>query len=198
MSKSVKAFSLIFICLLMLSTVSCQKKVISSDVGGQGSYSASQGSGSGGSSADADDKAARDRQKAIEEERLKEEQLREEEKNALLAAKEAFENEDIYFEYDSSVLSQEARQLLLKKAEWLEKNPRASITIEGHTDERGNTEYNLALGDRRAETVKDFLAALGISASRLETVSYGEERPIDFGHDEAAWQKNRRAHLSLH
>jgi len=74
-------------------------------------------------------------------------------------------------------------------------NPDAKILVEGHTDERGTNEYNLALGDRRANAVKDYLVSLGVSSSRIETISYGEEKPLCMGSDEECWQKNRRAHF---
>ena len=87
--------------------------------------------------------------------------------------------------------------MLKKRAEWLQNNPEAMSTIEGHCDERGTSEYNLALGDRRATSAKNFLVDLGISASRLTTISYGEERPIDPGQNEDAWAKNRRCHFTI-
>jgi len=105
--------------------------------------------------------------------------------------------EDIYFDFDKSNLKPEAQESLLRKAEWLNENPDATITIEGHCDERGTNEYNLALGDRRAESTKAFLLNLGVSASRLTTISYGEERPVCFAHDEECWAKNRRAHFEV-
>ncbi len=103
--------------------------------------------------------------------------------------------EDIYFEFDKSTLTPAAQDSLLRKAEWLRENPAATVTIEGHCDERGTNEYNLALGDRRAESAKAFLIDLGIDPSRLTTISYGEERPVDPRHMEEAWAKNRRDHF---
>lgn len=103
--------------------------------------------------------------------------------------------EDIYYEFDKSTLTPTAQDNLLRKAEWLRENPNATVTIEGHCDERGTNEYNLALGDRRAESAKAFLTDLGIDSSRLTTISYGEERPIDPRSNEEAWAKNRRAHF---
>ena len=99
----------------------------------------------------------------------------------------------VYFDYDSSVLSPTATQTLDKQAAWLKRYPDIIVTVEGHTDERGTREYNLALGDRRANAVKNYLVALQINPDRVLTISYGEERPVDPGHDEAAWAKNRRA-----
>ena len=131
------------------------------------------------------------RKKAIEEERLQAEAAERE----AMAAKNMFVNEDIYFDFDSYVLTGVAQDILMRKAQWLRVNPDASVTIEGHCDERGTNEYNLALGDKRAEIVKAYLVNLGIDAGRLPTISYGEERPVDTGHNEEAWAKNRRAHF---
>jgi len=106
--------------------------------------------------------------------------------------------EDIYFDFDKSTLSPSAQDNLLRKAEWLRENYDATVTIEGHCDERGTNEYNLALGDRRAESAKAFLSDLGIDSSRLSTISYGEERPVDPRQNEEAWAKNRRSHFTVH
>jgi len=119
------------------------------------------------------------------------------ERRAKADAKRKFLNEDVYFDFDSSVLLPAAEQVLKLKAEWLRTNSGVSVMIEGHCDERGTNEYNLALGDRRAESAKAYLMNLGIDASRLTSNSYGEERPVDPGHDEAAWAKNRRAHFAV-
>jgi peptidoglycan-associated lipoprotein len=103
--------------------------------------------------------------------------------------------EDIYFDFDKSTLTPAAQDNLMQKAEWLRENPDRTATIEGHCDDRGTNEYNLALGDRRAESAKAFLVDLGIDASRLNTISYGEERPVDPRNNEEAWAKNRRDHF---
>ena len=100
--------------------------------------------------------------------------------------------ERIHFEFDKSTLTPAAQDILMKKAEWLRENPDATITIEGNCDERGTNEYNLALGERRAESAKNFLVDLGIAPSRMTTISYGEERPLDPAHNEEAWAQNRR------
>ncbi|NIR17957.1 MAG: peptidoglycan-associated lipoprotein Pal, partial [Desulfobacterales bacterium] len=96
-----------------------------------------------------------------------------------------------------SELKPEARAILVKKAEWLRNNQEFSVRIEGHCDERGTNEYNLALGERRANAAWKFLNALGISGSRMTTISYGEERPADTGHNETAWSQNRRDEFKL-
>ena len=113
------------------------------------------------------------------------------------AAKAAFENEKIYFDFDKSDLKAESQAVLKKKADWLREHPAYSLRIEGNCDERGTNEYNLALGDRRANAAKKFLVALGIDEARIITISYGEERPADPGHNEEAWAKNRRDEFRL-
>jgi peptidoglycan-associated lipoprotein len=101
--------------------------------------------------------------------------------------------EVVYFEYDSFILLPSARQALQGHAAWLQANPAVRVTVEGHCDERGADEYNLALGERRALAVKNYLVTLGIAGDRLATISYGEERPAVAGQGEAAWARNRRA-----
>lgn len=101
--------------------------------------------------------------------------------------------ETIFFDFDSHLLSTAARKALTANAAWLQANPQAKITVEGHCDERGADEYNLALGERRAVAVKDYLVTLGVNGERIATISYGEDFPAVPGHDETAWAKNRRA-----
>ena len=108
-----------------------------------------------------------------------------------------FESENIYFDFDKSELKPKAREVLTKKATWLRAHPEFAVRIEGHCDERGTNEYNLALGERRANAAWKFLNALGISGTKITTVSYGEERPADPGHNESAWSKNRRDEFKL-
>ncbi|MBW1840425.1 MAG: peptidoglycan-associated lipoprotein Pal [Deltaproteobacteria bacterium] len=165
----------------MLLTTSCAKKTVMSEPAV--------------TQAD-EDEAAR---KAAEEARrraLEEEQIRE---DAAMsegdAATKAFTMEDIYFDYDRSDLTSAAQDVLREKAAWLRTHPDVAVYIEGHCDERGTNEYNLALGDRRAEGAKSFLVDLGVASSRMTTISYGEERPVDTGTNEEAWAKNRRAHF---
>ena len=103
----------------------------------------------------------------------------------------------VYFELDSADLSPTAQKALDANAALLKKYPTWAVTVEGHCDERGTAEYNLALGERRAIAARAYLVSLGISADRLRTVSYGKEFPFDPGHDESAWSKNRRAHFVI-
>lgn len=99
----------------------------------------------------------------------------------------------VYFGYDRYDLTPEALQQLQLQAQWLNQYPNVSVTIEGHADERGTREYNLALGDRRANAVRDYLVSLGVSASRVNTISYGKERPEVAGSDAQSWAQNRRS-----
>jgi peptidoglycan-associated lipoprotein len=98
----------------------------------------------------------------------------------------------IFFEFNKSDLSEEARATLDRQSAWLKKYSSLNVTVEGHCDERGTREYNLALGERRAESVKNYLVADGVTAGRVKTISYGKERPAVLGHNEAAWAQNRR------
>ena len=99
----------------------------------------------------------------------------------------------VFFATNESVLTTASRDTLRKQAEWLRKNSSVNVVLEGHADERGTREYNLALGERRANAVKDYLMTYGISGSRLSTISYGKERPVDSGSNPLAWSKNRRS-----
>ncbi len=102
---------------------------------------------------------------------------------------------DAYFDYDKADIRPDARPALAKTADFLKANPSIKVTIEGHCDERGSTEYNLGLGDRRASAVKQYLVSLGVSADRLSTVSFGKEKPFCMESNEACWQQNRRGHF---
>jgi len=126
------------------------------------------------------------RRKAMEEQAMKEAEAR-------LAA--LFD--DIRFDFDKSVIKPEFRDRLREMADWLTANDWQQLTIEGNCDEKGTAEYNLALGQRRAEAAKGYLVNLGSDAKKIKTISYGKERPLDPGHDEEAWAKNRRDHFVL-
>jgi peptidoglycan-associated lipoprotein len=103
----------------------------------------------------------------------------------------------IHFDFDKYNIRDDAKPVLEKNAEWLRKHPTVRILIEGHCDERGTEEYNLALGEKRAKATMDYLVALGISPSRIKTISYGKSMPLDPGHNEVAWAKNRRAQFVI-
>ena len=183
-------------CILVLSlvmVVSCGKKTPGpGDAAGQ--------PGAAESGATEAEKAAMERQKqaAIEEQELQaRRQAEQEARQKAEQARQQFVNKKVYFGFDDSALTPEARNVLRAKVQWLRANPDQCVLIEGHCDERGTDEYNLALGSRRAESVKEFMVKAGIDASRLTTISYGEERPAVTGRNEEAWAKNRRAEFEF-
>ena len=133
------------------------------------------------------------KQRALAEKRRQEEAA----KRQIIAARNLFMNENVYFDFDKSDLKHEDQEVLKRKAEWLRNNPGESIIVEGHCDERGTNNYNLALGDRRAQSAQNFLIDLGIAESRLTRISYGEEHPADPRHNSEAWSQNRRDHFVL-
>jgi peptidoglycan-associated lipoprotein len=178
----------------LLVTVSCAKKVIPP----QPSVTTPSAEEEAAMRAAAEkQKAEMQRQKRLAEEKQMREQALMKAEQAKMEAKNRFLNDDIHFDFDTDTLTMDAQDLLKDKAQWLMDNPDAHVIIEGHCDERGSNAYNLALGDRRARAVKNFLVTLGIDSNRMTTISYGEERPLDPGHNEAAWAKNRRAHFVL-
>lgn len=119
-----------------------------------------------------------------------------EDANDSLSGANGSELADIHFDFDSSSLSNEAQSTLKTSAKWLMDHSKGT-QVEGHCDERGTNEYNLALGERRARAAYDYLKTLGVSKDKLSTISYGEELPLDNGHTEAAWAKNRRDHFAV-
>jgi peptidoglycan-associated lipoprotein len=143
---------------------------------------------------------------AKEAERIREEAAKKEFEKSLVAQKtpgiegtvlESKMLKDIHFDFDRYNIRVEEAQILKENSALLKKYPGMKFQIEGHCDERGTGEYNLALGERRANSVKKYLISLGIEPSRVSTISYGEERPFDQGHNEEAWTKNRRAHFVI-
>jgi peptidoglycan-associated lipoprotein len=104
---------------------------------------------------------------------------------------------DVFFEFDKSDIRDDQKAALNENVGWLKANVRAKISIEGHCDERGTPEYNLALGERRAKAVKEYVVGAGIVPDRIATISYGKERPFVLGHDESAWKWNRRGHFVI-
>jgi len=104
-------------------------------------------------------------------------------------------NRTIYFDFDKSNVRDEFRDLIQAHAEYLAKNPSTNVKLEGHADERGTPEYNIALGEERAKALAEIFATFGVSSSQMESISLGEEKPVDMGHNEAAWEKNRRVEI---
>ncbi len=178
----------------LLLTVSCAKKTVVTDTTTIEDQEKAEAAKKAEAIARAKEEAERIAQQELEDQMAQEKALAEEKRQA---QKQRFENQDIHFEFDSAKLNPVAKELLKEKAVWLKTNSSASVTIEGHCDERGTTEYNLALGEQRANTAKNYLIDLGISAERLATISYGEEQPIASGKTEEAYQKNRRAHFAI-
>lgn len=188
---------LILSCFVFLFTVGCAKKAAVKDdaVTGEQKVAAQ--------TTQADDDAAR---KAAEEAAARERALREEEARKR-AEQERLAREraeklaalfaDVNFDFDKYNIKPEYRDRLGAQAAWLKSNAADKLLVEGHCDERGTAEYNLALGERRAASVMKYLIDLGIDKGRIKTVSYGKERPLDPGQNETAWAKNRRAHFEL-
>lgn len=117
--------------------------------------------------------------------------------NPLIMEFEKEVGDRVFFKYNSSELSHEAQKTLMHQAKWLKEHTNFSLTVAGHCDERGTREYNIALGERRAEAAKHFLVKHGVDAKRVETISYGKERPAVVGDNEEAWSKNRRSVTEL-
>jgi peptidoglycan-associated lipoprotein len=190
---TISALILALTLLVIFSVSSCAKKKISSEPATTTAEEEARKR--------ADEEARQgefERQKALKEEDLSDESLSQRMADQrTVSAKTIFENEDVYFEFDSIRLTPDAQEILSKKAQWLQTNSAATVTIEGHCDNRGTNEYNLALGEGRAQSARAFLVDLGIESSRLNTISYGEERPIDGTQAEEAWAKNRRAHFVI-
>lgn len=136
------------------------------------------------------------RLEAERQRRLREAQLQEQEARAS-QLREVFVNQDIHFDYDRYDLSAEAKQTLNDKAEYMRGNPALMVIVEGHCDERGSNAYNMALGEKRSKAAAAYLEAMGIAPNRLETVSYGEERPLVMGTSEEAYAANRRGHFVI-
>lgn len=158
--------------------------------------------------AEAERAAKADAERAAREAEAKarEEAARKELEKSLTAKKEpgiegvVFESsllKDVYFDFDKFDIRPEDAAILKENAALLKKYPTVKVQIEGHCDERGTNEYNLALGERRANSAKNYLVSLGIPSDRISTISYGEEKPLDTGHQEEAWAKNRRAHTVI-
>lgn len=180
---------LLVIIVLMLFSFGCASKTVQPDQSAAKPY--------GTSSTDSQQDRI-SKQGQISEEELAARQLRDKdrERQALESAR-ALLFADILFEFDSYSIQESYIPTLTQIGDWLKKNRMTNVTIEGHTDERGTTEYNLALGQKRSEAVRGVLIKAGVESKRLKTISYGKEMPSDSGHNEQAWVKNRRVHFVL-
>lgn len=176
---------------LVLTTTSCSKKKPS-----QFPAVDSSGTIESASSSEIDemDAVAQQRIREQELEKMRQEEAAQKQQEAVRLQ---FVSQNIHFGFDDASLTTEARGVLMEKAAWLRANPGVIVTIEGHCDDRGTAEYNIALGQRRAQSIKTFLVNAGIDASRLRTVSFGEERPLDRGTTEEAYARNRRGQFRI-
>ncbi len=185
MKRTMTTLMLVLVCSFLVFVTACAKKQVQVSQPGKESPAAVA-------------KPGEKEPAKVEMKDTDEAKRRELEKAQMLANEmKMFESENIYFDFDKSDLKADAQAVLKKKADWLRRNPGYSLKVEGHADERGTNEYNLALGERRASSAKKFLATLGIAENRISIISYGEERPADPGQNEAAWARNRRDEFRL-
>lgn len=184
-SATAIGIAMLVLCVFVLFMTGCSKKVVSKD----------EGVG--------EKKAAVAEAKPLTDDEAREQALKRDAEAAAAAAAAAaaeaakFKFEDIRFAYDKSAIEPAARPTLTKLADWLMKNKNYALVIAGHCDERGTVEYNLALGQRRAEAAMKYLIDLGVKQADIATISYGKESPLDPGHNEEAWAKNRRANFTI-
>ena len=203
--KRLVSLSLALFCSSLLIVGSCAQKKIKVEepkpVGASSEVKKGEQPSKVGTGATEEEKigAAERQARAREREEAREREKARDQKRAQMLQKKihAFESEPIYFEFDRSNLKQPARATLIKKGEWLRANPNFSVRIEGHCDDQGSNDYNIALGERRASAAAKFFEGLGISGDRISTISYGEENPAVPGQDEEAWALNRRAEFRL-
>ena len=183
-------FGAIMLAMLLALGVSCAKKQVTMETQEMAADESQQS---------AEDEAAR---REAEEARLREQRAREarqrQEASSMseAARKAAFEDEEIHFDFDKYVLTPQAMMVLDDKAAYLREHPEVRVLVEGHCDDRGSNEYNLALGDRRANSAKSYLVKSGVAESRITTISYGEEQPLCMQQNESCWYRNRRGHFS--
>jgi peptidoglycan-associated lipoprotein len=195
-------FIMILFCCIGLILMGCPKKTVVKE---EPSMKQDEAAAKREEAAKAEaERAAREREQR--EAKAREEAAKKELEKSLTAKKEAgiegvvFESsllKDVYFDYDKYDIRPGDMAILKENATLLKKYPTVKIQIEGHCDERGTNEYNLALGERRANSTKNYLISLGIPSDRISTISYGEEKPLDPSHREEAWAKNRRAHTII-
>ncbi|MFA9433984.1 MAG: peptidoglycan-associated lipoprotein Pal [Deltaproteobacteria bacterium] len=182
-------FGAIMLAMLLALGVSCAKKQVTMETQEMAADESQQS---------AEDEAAR---REAEEARLSEQRAREarqrQEASSMseAARRAAFEDEEIHFDFDKYVLTPQAMMILDDKAAYLREHPTVRVLVEGHCDDRGSNEYNLALGDRRANSAKNYLVKSGVAESRITSISYGEEQPLCMQQNESCWYRNRRGHF---
>jgi len=186
-------FGAIMLAMLLALGVSCAKKQVTMET-------QEMAADEGAAQQMAEDEAAR---REAEEARMREQRAREARQRQEAASmseearKAAFEDENIHFDFDKYVLTPQAMMILDDKAAYLREHPGVRVLVEGHCDDRGSNEYNLALGDRRANSAKNYLVKSGVVESRITTISYGEEQPLCMQQAESCWSRNRRGHFSV-
>jgi peptidoglycan-associated lipoprotein len=190
MKKSVAFIGIIglVLCFSIMITAGCAKKSVVKEQSVTGEQKATMAETT---------KEVAKKEGTVQEEPVTREAARVEEETIKEKAAPVEMFKDINFDFDKFSLRPEAREILKQHADYLAKNKDVNVTIEGHCDEKGTSEYNLALGERRAKEALKYLKELGVSAKRMKTVSYGKEKPLDPGHNEEAWAKNRRDHFVI-
>jgi len=190
MKKSVAFIGIIglVLCFSIMITAGCAKKSVVKEQSVTGEQKATVAETT---------KEVAKKEGTVQEEPVTREAARVEEETIKEKAAPVEMFKDINFDFDKFSLRPEAREILKQHADYLAKNKDVNVTIEGHCDEKGTSEYNLALGERRAKEALKYLKELGVSAKRMKTVSYGKEKPLDPGHNEEAWAKNRRDHFVI-
>lgn len=192
MRKDMMVLLMVVICGAFLAGGCAKKELVKGEEAAPMAKSADQSAAKGPTS---DQKQLPDQQQTTEPTRTAKQEPLQQKQSTQPDAAASLEN--LYFDYDSYVLSPAARESLNRSAEnLLKKNPSLRVQVEGNCDERGSDEYNLALGEKRARAAYNYLVTLGVPAARLSVISYGEEKPADPGHDEAAWAKNRRVEFT--
>ncbi len=199
MKNHLKLIVLLMVCAFSLALCSgcAEKKAVVKDEAVQEQQASAAQAAAPATVATDDETARRAKEQADREAALRAQAERDAAAAKAAAALTEMNIQNIYFDYDKSSIRPDAREILKANAEIFAKKSDAAIVVEGHCDERGTAEYNMALGERRAQEAKQYLVNLGIKASRLETISYGEERPLDNRSTEEAWAKNRRAQFLL-
>jgi len=183
----------LIVCLSFMVMTGCAKKSAVKDQ----AVSAEEKAAADRAAEQAKAKAEADAKARAAEQRAKEEAEAKVAPQAEAAAQETMASKDALFDFDKFSLKPESRDILKQLAEWLNNNKNNIVLIEGNCDERGTTEYNLALGERRAKEAMKYLVELGVDGKRIKTISYGKERPLDPAHTEEAWAKNRRDHFVI-
>jgi peptidoglycan-associated lipoprotein len=181
------------LAMLLALGVSCAKKQVTMETQEMSAEEAAAQQRAEEEAARREAEEARQREQRAREERQREEAARMSEE----ASRAAFEDEDIHFDFDKYVLTPQAMMILDEKAAYLREHSGVRVLIEGHCDERGSNEYNLALGDRRANSAKNYLVKSGVAESRITTISYGEEQPLCMQQIESCWSRNRRGHFGV-